>query len=223
MEFQYKCNSKIVSWIVSILFIVFGIYFFRNKVNDYSICVMILIINMIMQYVNYLGMKNKGRGIVEYLDYKHGTIISILGLGMIIFIILIGGENINYLMGGLLIILACGIIYSEDLLKKTHITEDGGYPADKIILNEDGIKIPEYRFIKWEDISNVIEYDSRGVSIIGVLVPSEREYKIKNSKIENLLLGKNVRLITMVKSRVRGVGGLRVSELVVAIKENMKG
>lgn len=223
MEFEYR-RSKSAFLIFAIFSIVFGIVFINQKrTYNYSIFILILIINMIMQFVNYLIMKRKGMGIVEYLDYEHATKSLIVMYGAIIFIVVISGENANYVVGVLMLILAIMLIIEGGIFRKSNDTKGGRVPIDKIILNEDGIKIPSYKFIMWEDISNVLEYEAGRNSIIGVLVSNERAYKINNSKIEDLLFGKNKRLITIIRDSVSGKHGIGASELVVAMKENMKG
>ena len=223
MEFEYKSDGKTTSWIIVIVFAAIGIVVLNRKEKNYNLYLIIMIINMIGQFIKYLGMKGKGMGVVDYLDYKHTTKSFITIYGIITFGIIICGENANFFLGALMIIITILLIIQQRLLKKSNITEDGGYPIDKIILNKEGIKIPTYKFIKWEDISNVIEYEAGRDSIVGVLVSNERAYKINTSKIEDLIFGKNVRLITIIRDNVSGKHGIGASELVVAIKENMMG
>ncbi|MCM1989129.1 hypothetical protein [Oceanirhabdus seepicola] len=223
MEFEYKDQKNGVYWIVFIVCAVMGLIIFNDKsTNNSSIFVIVMIVNMFMQFMRYKNIKNKGMGIVDYLDYGRVTKWLIIMFGIIAFCVAISGKYANYIMGILLIILAIILIFVGDLFKKSNEIEEG-YPSDKIILNEEGIKIPAYKFIKWDDISNVLEYETREGSIIGVLVSSERAYKIKKIKLEDRLFGKNVRLITIFKNKVICKGGLNTSQLVDEIKEKMKG
>ncbi|WBW96476.1 hypothetical protein [Oceanirhabdus sp. W0125-5] len=223
MEFEYKRGRDILAYIIALVFIAIGIWLIFAKTDNYALYIMIMIIFLIMKIVDYKVMKGKGMGIVDYLDYGHETRSYVIVYGMIIISILIFRQNADVIIGVFLIISTIILSIEGELIKKTDNSEEGGYPRDKIILNEEGIKIPEYRFIKWEDISNIIEYESGKISMIGVLVSNERTYKIKTSKIEDLIYGKNRRLITIIKLRVSEKYGVGASELVVEMKERGKG
>lgn len=90
-----------------------------------------------------------------------------------------------------------------------------------ITTNKAGLKIPGYKFIKWKEISDVIEYKDSGNDTIGILVSKESDYKLNYSIMETLITGKRRRLISIPRKRLGEDKNITMGDLVEEIRKKI--
>lgn len=221
MEIKYKDSGMSIFLVIiaSAFCIGLGVLYINTKEIEYA-STLVLIAVVPSLYMNYNRLNKQGMRLLEYLDYRRLLSIA-LGIVSIVFLFtMILHIRFELLLGGALIVIGIAIILNRFLSKKEK--DDTEYPTGMITLNENGLKIPGYKFINWNEIIDVIEYKDSGNDIIGILVSRESDYRLNYSIIEALIQGKRRRLISIPTRRIIEDKHVKASDLVEEMKKNIK-
>ncbi|MCM1989126.1 hypothetical protein [Oceanirhabdus seepicola] len=220
MEIKYKNSgmSILSSIIISIFCIGLGVLYISMKEVEYA-STLVLIAVVPSLYMNYNRLKKQGMRLLEYLDYRRLLSIA-LGIVTVVFLCtIILHIRFELLLGGLLILIGIVVLLNKFITKKEK--DDSEYPAGMITLNKNGLKIPGYKLIQWNKISDVIEYKDGGNDTVGILVSKESDYKLNYSIMETLITGKRRRLISIPRRRIVEDKNITMGDLVEEIRKNI--
>lgn len=196
MKIKYKSSSVSTFILWGVMIIPLGVLLLLVSEDIEFLPIMFLaglFPSILLPYKRY---SKENPEILQYMDFRRIIIFVIIGINAVYVPYYILKWQFNKILGFAFVIV--GIVYViNEVLNSRKAREIEGEEKDYLILKPQGIKIPGYVEIPWNDIREVVQYKDNGIDSIGIIVDKAVQYKITSLPISKILMGSNRSLISM--------------------------